>query len=62
MKTDQQHPSTINEESSLGVLYPILNDYTGLELSILAQNKSVAIPSQSRPIEVTNGVRKVKIK
>lgn len=59
---NEHHPPTISEESSLGVLYPILSDYAGLELSVLAQNKSVAIPTQIRPIEVTNGVRKVETK
>lgn len=55
------HPSGMGQEE-LGALYPILNDYMGLELSslALAQNKSVTIPSQGVLSEVTNGVRKVK--
>jgi len=65
------HPSGMDQES-LGAMYPILNDYLGLELSILAQNNRdipsqkidsknnvVAIPFQSIPSHVTNGVRKV---
>lgn len=54
------HPSGMGQEE-LGALYPILNDYKGLELSSLAQaqNKSVAITSQSGLPQVTNGVRKV---
>lgn len=52
------HPSGMNKDS-LGALYPILNDYSGLELSALVQNKNVAIPSQDALAQVTNGVRKV---
>lgn len=52
------HPSGTDEDS-LGAMYPILNDYSGLELSTLAQNKNVAIPSQNASVQVTNGVRKV---
>jgi hypothetical protein len=66
------HPSGMDQES-LGAMYPILNDYLGLELSILAQNNSIDIPSQKSPAKnnavaipfqnnlahVTNGVRKV---
>jgi len=65
------HPSGMDQES-LGSMYPILNDYSGLELSILAQNNIdnpsqkmqsknnvVAIPFQDIPAHVTNGVRKV---
>lgn len=62
MVINSHQPSSL-QQPSLGALYPILNDYSGLELSIVAQNNSVAIPiSQSRPIEITNGVRKVKTK
>lgn len=53
------HPSGMNQES-LGELYPILNDYMGLELSTLAQNTNVAIPTQNVSAQVTNGVRKVR--
>lgn len=66
------HPSGMDQES-LGAMYPILNDYLGLELSILEQNNIdnpsqqiqsknnvVAIPFQDIPAHVTNGVRKVK--
>lgn len=65
------HPSGIDQES-LGAMYPILNDYLGLELSVLAQNNSIDIPSQisqaknnvsipfqNIPVHVTNGVRKL---
>lgn len=65
------HPSGMDQES-LNAMYPILNDYMGLELSLLAQNNSidissqksqsknnVAIPFQDNPVHVTNGVRKV---
>jgi len=66
------HPSGMDQES-LGAMYPILNDYLGLELSILAKNNSldipslksqaknngVAIPFHDIPAHVTNGVRKV---
>lgn len=52
------HPSNMNEQS-LSSLYPILNDYLGLELGILAQNNSVAVPLQQPSAQVTNGVRKV---
>lgn len=66
------HPSGMDQES-LGAMYPLLNDYLGLELSILAENKSIDIPSQKSesknnvvaipfqniPAHVTNGVRKV---
>jgi len=52
------HPSGMNQ-TSLGDLYPILNDFSGLELSTLTQNTSVAIPSQNVSAQVTNGVRKV---
>lgn len=66
------HPSGMDQES-LNAMYPILNDYMGLELSILAQNNSIDIPSQNsqsknnvvatpfqdNPVHVTNGVRKV---
>lgn len=66
------HPSGMDQES-LGAMYPILNDYLGLELSILAQNNGidtpsekiesknnvVAIPFHDIPAQVTNGVRKV---
>lgn len=54
------HPSGMEKES-LGELYPILNDYMGLELSTLAQNTTVAIPTQNVSAQVTNGVRKVNI-
>lgn len=54
------HPSGMDQES-LGELYPILNDYMGLELATLAQkNTSVAIPTQNVSAQVTNGVRKVR--
>lgn len=52
------HPSNMDEKS-LSTLYPILNDYLGLELSALAQKNSVAIPVQEPSAQVTNGVRKV---
>ncbi|KAL4141712.1 hypothetical protein QTP88_004299 [Uroleucon formosanum] len=66
------HPSGMDQES-LGAMYPLLNDYLGLELSILAENKSIDIPSQKTesknnvvaipfqniPAHVTNGVRKL---
>lgn len=66
------HPSGMDQES-LGSMYPILNDYLGLELSTLAQNNSIGISSQKGqtqnnavainfhdiPVQVTNGVRKV---
>lgn len=66
------HPSGMDQES-LNAMYPILNDYMGLELSILAQNNSIDIPSQNsqsknnvvatpfqdNSVHVTNGVRKL---
>lgn len=54
------HPSGMDKDS-LGAMYPILNDYSGLELSTLVQNKNVAIPSQNAPAQVTNGIRKVTL-
>jgi len=49
------------DQQSFGTTYPILNDYTGLELSTLALNKNIAIPFQNASTQqVTNGVRKVK--
>jgi len=52
------HPM-IMDQDSLDAVYPILNDYTGLELSTLVQNKSVAVPFQTTKAQVTNGVRKL---
>lgn len=56
------HPSGMDQKS-LGDLYPVLNDYGGLELSTLVQNtnSNVAIPSQTVVAQVTNGVRKVNV-
>lgn len=54
------HPSSMDKDS-LGAMYPILNDYSGLELSTLVQNKNVAIPSQNALAQVTNGIRKVTL-
>lgn len=52
------HPSGMDQDS-LGAMYPILNDYMGMELSTLAQNNAVANTFQNIPAHVTNGVRKV---
>lgn len=52
------HPSGMDQDS-LGAMYPILNDYMGLELNTLAKNNAVAISCQDIPAHVTNGVRKV---
>jgi len=50
---------SILDQDSLSVLYPILNDYSSLELSALVQNNSVAIPYQNIAAQATNGIRKV---
>lgn len=55
------HPSGMDEKS-LGTLYPILNDYLGVELNVLTQNESVAVTPVTSSIKSTNGVRKVRNK
>ncbi|VVC41517.1 PDZ domain [Cinara cedri] len=52
------HPSGMDQQS-LDALYPVLNDYMGLELSIIAQNNTIANPIQNHQVQVTNGVRKL---
>ncbi|XP_050428019.1 syntenin-1-like [Adelges cooleyi] len=52
------HPSAMDQQS-LKSLYPLLNDFSGMELDSIAQMGTVAIPFQSPSIQVTNGVRKL---